>query len=72
MLAGWRSTLPFDPVALETHLKGRWGNQSAASTKREVRGGFVPLSSERLCEEKEKISHRTKQHSKLSYIETKW
>lgn len=54
MLAGWRSTLPFDPVALEANFKGRWGNQSAASTKREVRGSFVPLPSERMCEKKTK------------------
>lgn len=52
MLAGRRSILLFDPVALEMNFKGRWGNQSAASTKREVRGGLVPLSSKRFYGEK--------------------
>lgn len=51
-LEGWRSSLPFDPVALEMNLKGCWRNQSAVSTEQEVAEASSPLSSERLFQKK--------------------
>lgn len=47
-LEGSRSSLPFDPVALEMNLKGCWRNQSAASTKQELAEASSPMSSERV------------------------